>query len=184
MLPASTSPRKSRSKIGHTDSRGTEIQRLIGRVLRSVVDFQKLGENTIYVDCDVLQADGGTRTASINGGYLAMVDAVRWAIRQGLISENPIRQAVAAISVGIIGGKTYLDLDYELDSRADVDLNVAMTADGRFVELQGTGEQNTFSGEQLENMLQTAQTGIRQLFRFQKKSLQYEAGGMRLTSEE
>jgi len=171
MLPASTSPRKARSKIGHTDSRGTEIQRLIGRVLRSVVDFQKLGENTIYVDCDVMQADGGTRTAAINGGYIALAAAVRWAMRQGIIPENPIRQAVAAVSVGIIDGKIRLDLDYELDSRAEVDLNVAMTADGRFVELQGTGEKNTFRQDALDGMLKAARKGIRQIFKLQKEVL-------------
>jgi len=171
MLPASTSPRKPRSKIGHTDSRGMEIQRLIGRVLRSVVDFQKLGENSIYVDCDVLQADGGTRTAAINGGYIALADAVCWAMRQGFIRENPIRQAVAAVSVGIIDGRIRLDLDYELDSRAEVDLNVAMTAAGRFVELQGTGEKNTFSQDDLDSMLKAARKGIRQIFKLQKEVL-------------
>jgi ribonuclease PH len=171
MLPASISPRKPRSKIGHTDSRGTEIQRLIGRTLRAIVDFEKLGENSIYLDCDVLQADGGTRTAAINGSYIALVDAVRFARKNMLLPKNPLTNAVAAISVGIIKGRTYLDLDYELDSTAEVDLNVAMTDDGRFVELQGTGEQNTFTAEQLESMLTLARKGIRQIFALQKKAL-------------
>ncbi len=163
MLPGSTSPRKGRTKIGIADSRGTEIQRLIGRVLRSVVDFEKLGENTIYIDCDVLQADGGTRTASINGGYVALVEAVKKALKDGILTENPIIGAVGAVSVGVVDGKVVLDLDYELDSRAEVDMNLAMTDKGRFVELQGTGEQGTFSREELDKMLDLGGKGIRQI---------------------
>ena len=172
MLPSSTNPRKPRSRLGHTDGRGTEIQRIVGRVLRSVVDFARLGPNTIYLDCDVLQADGGTRTAAINGSYIALVDAVRYGIKQGFIRENPVTAAVAAVSVGIIQSKTVLDLDYEQDSRAEVDMNVAMTDKGEFVEVQGTGEQNTFTADQLEKMLQLAGRGIRQILKQQKESLQ------------
>lgn len=171
MLPGSTSPRKPRPKAGKTDSRATEIQRLIGRVLRSVVDFKKLGPNAIYLDCDVLQADGGTRTAAINGAYLALVDAVKLGIKDKRIAENPITGFVGAVSVGLINHQVILDLDYELDSRADVDLNVAMTDAGDFVELQGTGEQTTFSHEQLNKMLSLAQRGIKKIITLQKKAL-------------
>jgi len=171
MLPGSTNPRKMRERLGHTDSRGTEIQRMVGRVLRSVVDLAKLGENTIYLDCDVLQADGGTRTAAINGGYVALVDAVRYGLKQKIISENPIEQAVAAVSVGIVKARVVLDLDYEMDSQAQVDMNVAMTEAGEYVELQGTAEQQTFSSEQLDKMLKLAQRGIKQILAAQKKCL-------------
>ena len=168
MLPSSTLHRKRRSKNGHTDGRGTEIQRLIGRVLRSVVDMKKLGENLISLDCDVLQADGGTRTAAICGAYIALVDAVAFGLKEKLIPENPITQAVAAISVGIIDGKVHLDLDYILDSSADVDMNVAMTSNGEFVELQGTGERTTFSAGELTKMITFAQKGIKEIFKLQK----------------
>lgn len=171
MLPSSTSPRKPRSRNGHTDGRGTEIQRLVGRVLRSIVDFTKLGPNTIYLDCDVLQADGGTRTAAINGSFVALTDAVRFGLKQGYISKNPITMAVAAISVGVVKGKVVLDLDYQLDVNAEVDMNIAMTEDGRFVELQGTGEKNTFTYEQLEKMLRIGKLGIKKIFTEQKKCL-------------
>jgi len=171
MLPGATSPRKPRSRTGHTDGRGTEIQRVVGRVLRSVVDFEKLGSNTINLDCDVLQADGGTRTAAINGSYVALVDAVRYGMKQGFIEENPITAAVAAVSTGIIKGKAVLDLDYDWDSQAEVDMNVAMTDKGEYVEIQGTGEQNTFSGEQLQKLLKLANKGIKEILALQKKSL-------------
>ena len=169
MLPGSTSPRKPRGRLGHTDGRGTEIQRLIGRALRTAVDFEKLGANTIYLDCDVLQADGGTRAAAINGGYVALLDAVRYALRQGFIQENPITAAVGAVSVGIVDGKVRLDLDYQLDSRAQVDMNVVMTDQGHFVEVQGTGEHATFTAEELQKMLKTAERGIKQILAEQKK---------------
>jgi len=171
MLPASTSPRKSRPKQGHTDSRGSEIQRLIGRVLRSVIDFEKLGPNTICLDCDVLQADGGTRTAAINGSYIALMDAVRSARKSGILKASPLTGSVAAVSVGIVEGKPRLDLDYELDSRAEVDMNIAMTGDGRFVEIQGTGENTAFDGRELQKMLNLARKGIRQILAAQKKAL-------------
>ena len=168
MLPAAATPRKPRSRTGHTDGRGTEIQRLVGRVLRAVVDMEKLGRNTIYLDCDVLQADGGTRTAAINGAYVALVDAVRYARKGKMIDDNPIKEAVGAVSVGMVKGKAVLDLDYELDSGAEVDLNVAMTGDGRFVEIQGTAEQVPFSEEELGKMLALARRGINKILRKQK----------------
>lgn len=172
MLPGAAPQRKPRSRQGHTDNRGLEIQRLVGRVLRGVVDMAKLGPNTITLDCDVLQADGGTRVAAISGGYVALVDAVRWGMRRGLIEEDPIREAVAAVSVGVVGGKVRLDLDYELDSTADVDMNVAMTQSGNYVELQGTGEESSFSEEELQKMLGAARRGIKQILAAQAKALQ------------
>lgn len=171
MLPGSTMPRKGRPKTGHTDSRGLEIQRLIGRALRSVVDFSKLGPNTIAIDCDVLQADGGTRTAAINGGFIALVDAVHYGLKMGFISENPLVGSVAAISVGIHAGKPVLDLDYDLDSTADVDMNVVMMDNGRFVELQGTAEKEPFGDDQLKKMLGLARRGIRDVLGIMEKNL-------------
>ncbi len=171
MLPSSTLNRKSRARIGHTDSRGTEIQRMIGRVLRRAVDFEKLGENTVNIDCDVLQADGGTRTAAINGGFVALADAVSYGLKNGFLTENPLTAAVAAVSVGIVNGKIALDLDYQLDSNADVDLNVAMTDKGEFIELQGAGEQTTFSSKQLDDMIILAKRGINKILREQKTAL-------------
>ena len=171
MLPGSTSPRKRRNQSGHTDGRGTEIQRMVGRALRAAVDFNRLGENTVYLDCDVLQADGGTRSAAVNGSYTALVDALRWGLKQGLIKENPLTAIVAAVSVGIVKGSTVLDLDYERDSQAEVDMNVAMTDKGEFVELQGTAEKGTFTPEQLEKMLRLARRGIKQIIKLQKETL-------------
>jgi len=172
MLPGATHQRKPRARMGHTDSRGLEIQRLVGRVLRAVVDFEKLGANTITLDCDVLQADGGTRVAAISGSYVALVDAVRFGRGAGLIEHDPINDAVAAVSVGIVGGKVKLDLDYELDCGADVDMNVAMTGAGQFVELQGTAEGRSFSGDELQKMLALAKRGIKQIFAAQTQALQ------------
>ena len=172
MLPGATPQRKARSRQGHTDNRGLEIQRLVGRVLRGVVDLEKLGANTITLDCDVLQADGGTRVAAITGSYVALVDAVRFGMRQGLIEEDPVREAMAAVSVGMVGGKVRLDLDYELDSAAEVDMNVAMTESGNYVELQGTGEESSFSEEELQKMLGAARRGIKQILAAQAKALQ------------
>lgn len=171
MLPGSTLQRKSRPKSGSTDSRGIEIQRLIGRVLRSAVDYQKMGENTITIDCDVLQADGGTRTAAINGGYVALVDAIRYGLKNKFIVEDPLISAVAAVSVGICGGKTVLDLDYQLDSNAEVDMNLAMNDKGQFIEIQGTGEQIAFTGKQLDSMLKTGAKGIEEILAEQQKAL-------------
>ncbi|MBL8890210.1 MAG: ribonuclease PH [Planctomycetaceae bacterium] len=171
MLPGSTPTRKprERSKI---DGRTTEIQRLIGRSLRAVVDTAKLGPRTIAIDCDVLEADGGTRTASITGAFIAMVDAIHQ-IRSKLPNpaDYPLTDSVAAVSVGIVEAKTYLDLDYPLDSAAEVDMNVVMTGRGRFVEIQGTGEEATFDDQQLDGLLRLAKIGLKQLTDQQRQAL-------------
>ncbi|HEY5040348.1 MAG TPA: ribonuclease PH [bacterium] len=172
MLPRSTAERTSRDSVkGKINGRSHEIQRLIGRSLRSVIDFEALGERQIVLDCDVIQADGGTRTASINGAYVALVDAIAQLKKKGTIKKNPIREPVAAVSVGIVKGKTVLDLCYEQDSGADVDFNVVMTASGRFVEIQGTAEKEPFSREQLDELLKFAEKGIRQVIAAQSKVL-------------
>lgn len=163
MLPGSTSPRKRRERGGKIDGRTTEIQRLIGRSLRSIIDLEALGEHMITVDCDVLQADGGTRTASITGGFIALADAVAMAVPGSKIGDGPLRDSVAAISVGLLDGEVKLDLDYELDVAADVDMNVVMTGSGKFVEIQGTGEEATFDDEELAELLRLAKKGIREL---------------------
>ena len=170
MLPSSTGRRRSRNRY-RVDGRTVEIQRLIGRTLRAVVDLDALGENTIQLDCDVLQADGGTRCASITGAYVALCDAVRFGIRQKLITRSPVLDSIAAVSVGRVGGQIVLDLNYEEDKVADVDLNVAMTGSGEFVEVQGTGEGATFSRAELDRMLHRATRGIRQLHAIQDRSL-------------
>ncbi len=167
MLPGSTPDRKRRGP----DSRGTEIQRLIGRTLRAAVDLEKMPGVAITCDCDVVVADGGTRTASITGAFVALAMAVRWARQQGRIARDPILGPVAAVSAGIIDGQPHLDLDYELDVRAEVDLNVAMNHRGRFVEVQGTGEAGVFSRAQLDAMLDLAGKGIRRLIRIQRDAL-------------
>jgi len=170
MLPAATSDRRNRNRT-RIDGRTQEIQRLIGRALRSVVDMGALGENSILIDCDVLQADGGTRTASITGAYVAMCDAVRFARAQKWIKKSPVQDSIAAISVGIVGGKVLLDLDYSEDSAAEVDMNVAMTGSGAFVEVQGTAESGTFSRSQMDRMLAVATRGIKQLGEDQRRAL-------------
>lgn len=164
MLPYSTLDRKQRdSSKGKVDGRSVEIQRLIGRSLRAVIDLQKLGENTLWVDCDVLQADGGTRTASITGAYLAARLAVQKLLDANKIKENPISDSIAAVSVGICGGHELLDLAYVEDKDAEVDANVVMTGRGQFVEVQSSGEESTFSPEQLQGMLTLAQKGLKEL---------------------
>lgn len=170
MLPASTGQRRRRSRSG-VDGRATEIQRLIGRVLRSVVDFRQLGERSIWLDCDVLQADGGTRTAAITGAYVALCDAVGKLRESALIAASPVREPVAAVSVGKIDGRILVDLDYSEDSRAEVDLNVAMTKSGEYVEVQGSGEGGTFSPAELDRMLRAARKSIRQVIELQEKAL-------------
>jgi ribonuclease PH len=170
MLPGATGERRRRNRTA-IDGRTQEIQRLIGRSLRSVVDLDLLGENSILVDCDVLQADGGTRTASITGAYVALSDAVRVALRKKWIRRSPIRDAVAAVSVGRVDGRTLLDLDYEEDVAADVDMNVVMTGSGRFVEVQGTGEEATFTRADLERLVGLASRGIRQLLTMQERAI-------------
>lgn len=171
MLPGSTSPRKQRERA-KVDGRTTEIQRLIGRSLRAIVDLKALGERSITVDCDVLEADGGTRTASITGAFIALVDALA-TVRKELPdpAKYPLRDSIAAVSVGIVGGKPTLDLDYEQDFAAEVDMNVVMTGRGQFVEIQGTGEEATFSEEQLAALLKLAKKGIAQLIETQHKAL-------------
>ncbi|HSY52944.1 MAG TPA: ribonuclease PH [Opitutaceae bacterium] len=164
MLPYSTLERKSRDiSRGKIDGRTVEIQRLIGRSLRAIIDLQKLGQNTLWLDCDVLQADGGTRTASITGAYLAARLAVQKLIDNKKLAENPLVDSVAAVSVGIFDGRELLDLAYVEDRDADVDFNVVMTGRGQFVEVQGSGEEATFSHEQLQSLIVLAQTGLREL---------------------
>lgn len=173
MLPRATNQRTIReSSKGKISGRTMEIQRLIGRALRAVVDLEKLGERTIWIDCDVIQADGGTRTASITGAFLAMAIAIGKLIKAGTIKTNPITDFLAAISVGIDKEQgILLDLNYEEDSSAEVDMNVIMTGSGRFVELQGTGEEATFSREDLNGLLGLAEKGIQELIDKQKEVL-------------
>ena len=171
MLPGSTSSRKPRDKAGKVDGRSVEIQRLIGRSLRAVVDLSKLGERTLWLDCDVLQADGGTRTAAINGAFVALIDALH-SLRADLPPiESIVRDSLAAISVGLVEGSEVLDLEYVEDKDADVDFNVVMTGSGEYVEVQGTGEGSTFSRPQLDRLLKLAKDGIDDITAKQKKSL-------------
>lgn len=171
MLPGSTSPRKRRERGGKVDGRTSEIQRLIGRSLRAVVDFEALGPRTIFLDCDVLQADGGTRTASITGAFVALVDAL--ATLELPPPPRPIlRQSVAAVSVGVVDGTPVLDLDYREDSAASVDMNIVMTGNGEFIELQGTGEGTTFSEAEMFQLIGLGKQGIEALTALQKTSLE------------
>ncbi len=164
MLPYSTLDRKQRdSSKGKVDGRTIEIQRLIGRSLRAVIDLQKLGQNTLWLDCDVLQADGGTRTASITGAYLAARLAIQKLLDAKKIPENPLMDSVAAVSAGICGGRALLDLNYLEDKDAEVDANIVMTGRGQFVEVQSSGEETTFSGEQLQSLLALSQKGLKEL---------------------
>src|SRR5881296_1565026 len=170
MLPRATSTRMQReAAAGKVGGRTQEIQRLIGRSLRSVTNLPALGERTVWIDCDVIQADGGTRTASITGAYVALVEASRRWAERGTIHEKLIRDSVAAVSVGIVNGKVLLDLTYEEDSRAQVDMNFVMTGAGKFVEVQGTAESLPFTKKKLDRMAEIAQRGIRDLVKIQKK---------------
>jgi ribonuclease PH len=172
MLPRSTQTRSEREGLrGRVKGRSQEIQRLIGRSLRAVTDLEKLGERTVVIDCDVLQADGGTRCASITGGFVALALAVDWLLAKKLIAENPLREYVAAVSVGRVSGRNLLDLDYSEDREAEVDCNVVMTESGRLVEVQGTAEGAPFSRRELNQMLTLADRGIQELFRWQRKVL-------------
>lgn len=172
MLPRSTGSRMQREAArGKQSGRTQEIQRLIGRSLRAVIDLEKLGERTIHFDCDVIQADGGTRTASITGAYVAMVDAILYLVEKRLITENPLKDAVAAISVGVYKGEPVLDLDYLEDSDCDTDMNIVMTGKGGFVEIQGTAEGEAFSRDTMNTMTDLAEHGIKQLLKFQTESL-------------
>jgi ribonuclease PH len=172
MLPHSTRPRKARERGAKIDGRTTEIQRLIGRSLRAVADLKALGERSILVDCDVLEADGGTRTASITGALVALVDCLR-SIQKELPQPDhfPLQDSVAAVSVGIVDGRPMLDLNYEQDVEADVDMNVVLTGSGRFIEIQGAGEEATFDDDDLAALLKLAKAGIRELREHQKKAL-------------
>ncbi len=172
MLPRATHTRSPREAArGRQTGRTQEIQRLIGRSLRACVDLRALGEHTITIDCDVLQADGGTRTAAITGGYVALVDATRVLLKRGKLAANPIHGQVAAISVGICGGEPVLDLDYEEDSEAETDMNVVMNAGGGFIEVQGTAEGHAFRREELDRLLDLAATGIARLCALQLEAL-------------
>ncbi len=172
MLPRSTGSRMDREAAkGKQSGRTQEIQRLIGRSLRAIIDLEKLGERSIQIDCDVIQADGGTRTASITGAYVALHDAVSTLLASGKITESPLKQAIAAISVGVYKGQPVLDLDYIEDSDCDTDMNVVMTADGGFVEVQGTAEGEPFSRDAMNAMLDLAALGITQLISQQNEVL-------------
>jgi ribonuclease PH len=170
MLPRATRTRtpRERSQLG---GRTQEIQRLIGRSVRAMLDDFKFGEVTLRVDCDVLDADGGTRTASITGACVAVIDAFDWLVRRGRLERTPVRRRVAAISVGVVDGDPYLDLDYDEDVRAAVDMNVVMSSEGRFVEVQGTGEHGTFDRGELDRLLSLAVAGIETLDAFQRSAL-------------
>ena len=172
MLPSSTNTRTMReASKGKVSGRTQEIQRLIGRSLRSIINLKKLGERTVWIDCDVIQADGGTRCASITGAFIALMLAMKKLKKDKLIKEIPVRDYVAAISVGVVNGKNYLDLDYSEDSEADVDMNIIKTGTGGFVEIQGTAEREPFSDKQMEAMLILADKGIKQLVAIQKKAI-------------
>lgn len=172
MLPYSTADRKARDiSRGRLDGRSQEIQRLIGRSLRAVVDLERLGARTLWVDCDVLQADGGTRTAAITGACVALELAIGKLIREKKLAASPLRERVAAVSVGIVDGQPLLDLCYVEDKEASVDMNVVMTESGRFIEVQGSGEEATFSDSELQAMLALARKGVADLFASQRKAL-------------
>lgn len=172
MLPYSTLTRKPRDiSKGKLDGRSSEIQRLIGRAMRSALDLEKIGARTICVDCDVLQADGGTRTAAITGSYVALALAVRKLTAEGKLKENPLHKAVAAVSVGIVDGATLVDLNYVEDVGAAVDMNIVMNAAEEFIEVQGTGEEATFTRAQLDELLEAGRVGVRQLLEAQQKAL-------------
>jgi ribonuclease PH len=169
-LPASSETRIGReSSRGRVGGRTHEIQRLIGRSLRTIADLRSLGEKTIWVDCDVIQADGGTRTLSITGAYVALAEATRKWRQRGILATDPIKDSVAAVSIGMVDGKILLDLNYEEDSKADVDMNFVMTGSGKFIEVQGTAETRPFTRKQMERMAEIAQSGIKELLREQKK---------------
>jgi len=169
MLPRSTHTRSARERDGRISGRTQEIQRLIGRSLRAVVDMNSLGPRTITLDCDVLQADGGTRTASITGAYVALHRACSKLVKQGMLPVHPVRTAVAAISAGVVDGDILLDLCYEEDSHADVDFNVVMTAEHQFIEVQGTGEGGVFSRATMDTLIALAEQGIAELLEIQKR---------------
>jgi ribonuclease PH len=172
LLPRSTPERNVRERGGRYDPRSLEISRTIGRALRGSVDLSAIGEYTVFVDCDVIQADGGTRTAAITAGFCALYDAFRFMLEQSLIEHDPVREFLAAVSVGLVGKELVLDLSYGEDVRAAVDLNVVMTESGNLVDVQGTGEKRSFTGNELNEMLALAWKGIEQLIRIQKDALE------------
>lgn len=170
MIPRATGERNQReSAKGKLSGRTMEIQRLIGRALRTAIDLDKLGERTVTIDCDVIQVDGGTRTTSISGGYIALALAMKKLVNEGILAENPIISNVAAISVGIVGGTPMLDLKYSEDSAAEVDMNVVMNGEGRFVEVQGTGEEATYTRAELNELLDLAEAGINEIIELQNR---------------
>lgn len=171
MLPSSTPGRKPRDRAGKVDGRSVEIQRLIGRALRAVVDLKRMPERTIWVDCDVLQADGGTRTTSISGAWLAIHDALTWMDDKRLLREWPLMDQLGAVSVGVVDGTPVCDLDYPEDSKAETDMNLVMTGSGRFVEVQGAAEGAPFDRSELDRMLELGEGGIRSIFEAQKAAL-------------
>lgn len=172
MLPYSTLDRKPRDiSKGRLDGRSVEIQRLIGRSIRAVVDLETLGARTICVDCDVLRADGGTRTTAITGAYIALEIAIRKLMKQGKLKKDPIHAQLGAVSVGLVGGKALLDLDYLEDKEAAVDMNIVMTSEGKFVELQATGEESTYTEKDLQAMIRFGKKGIQEIFKLQKRIL-------------
>lgn len=185
MLPRSTEVRKPRESVrGKVDGRTMEIQRLIGRALRSIVNLEKLGEITIYIDCDVIQADGGTRTASITGSFVALVDAMNRLVEQEKLKSIPLNGFLAAVSVGIKDGEAILDLNYAEDSTCQVDMNLVMTDRGEFIEIQGTGEERPFSREQLQELMRLGEKGIRDLIEAQKQALGEEVGKVGMSNED
>jgi ribonuclease PH len=171
MLPGSTNTRKARDKAGKVDGRSVEIQRLIGRSLRAIFNLDKLGERTLWIDCDVLEADGGTRTASINGAFIAVMDALHSLKAELPPIQEIVRDSVAAISVGLLNDVELLDLEYVEDRDAEVDLNLVMTGSGQFIEVQGTGEEATFSRSQLDRLLKLGKHGVDKITAAQKKAL-------------
>ena len=171
MLPSSTNTRKARDRAGRTDGRSVEIQRLIGRCLRGVLDMAKMTERTIWIDCDVIQADGGTRTASISGAFVALHDLLGHMDEKRLLRAWPLRTPLGAVSVGVAGGEVVCDLDYREDSKAEVDMNIVMTGAGEFIEVQGSAEGAPFDRAQMDRMLELGEAGIRQIFAAQKAAL-------------
>ncbi|MDQ7780131.1 MAG: ribonuclease PH [Planctomycetota bacterium] len=171
MLPASTGSRKARDRYGKVDGRTLEIQRIVGRAMRTCVDMELIGERTLWIDCDVIEADGGTRAAAITGAYVAVADAARRMVKDGMVLKSPVKRAVAAVSAGIVAGVPLLDLCYEEDSRAAADMNLAMGDDGKMVEVQCTAEKAAFGDETLQELLRLGKKGIQQLFEIQKAAL-------------
>lgn len=171
MLPRATTERVRRDRGGKLGGRTQEIQRLIGRSLRAAVDLKALGETSILIDCDVMRADGGTRTASITGAFVALAGAMKWLQEQNRLAADPMVQDIAAVSVGIVDGVELLDLAYDEDSKADVDMNIVMTGEGKFIEVQGTAEGQPYSTEQMSKLLNLAESGIKQLASEQKRAI-------------